>query len=329
MQPTRNRLFALLTSVCALVAALGAVELGLRLGGFRYHLYPERIEFGWPNPQELEEGFVEDDDLFWVHPDYARRLRPPGIVGPTAVFLGDSCTELGNYDTHLARLAAQRLAGWRPSFVKIGVAGWSSYQGLNALRRDIVPLAPRLVTIYFGWNDHWVGFGIEDKEVARVKARTPGAFDGLRVVQAAQKAWVALRGRGAPGLRVAPEDYRRNLESMIDLARAHGIVPVLITAPTSHRVGQEPQWLSKRHLPDLNRLVPLHREYVMLTREVAREREAPLCDMAAVYETYSPRELEEYFWEDGIHLRSEGNRVFADLLFDCLRSHDLLELLVP
>jgi lysophospholipase L1-like esterase len=51
---------------------------------------------------------------------------------------------------------------------KFATSGWSSWQGLQALRRDIAGLRPSVLTIYFGWNDHWVGFGVEDDEVAEI-----------------------------------------------------------------------------------------------------------------------------------------------------------------
>jgi hypothetical protein len=44
--------------------------------------------------------------------------------------------------------------------VKLAVGGWASEQGLRQFRRDVLPLHPRVVmTIYYGWNDHWIAFG--------------------------------------------------------------------------------------------------------------------------------------------------------------------------
>ena len=34
--------------------------------------------------------------------------------------------------------------------------------------RDVVPLRPRVATIFFGWNDHWDALGTEDKRVAEL-----------------------------------------------------------------------------------------------------------------------------------------------------------------
>jgi len=331
MSRRRKALFVPAALLLGLLVGLTLLEFGLRAAGFSYRLYPERIEFGWPDPQALREMFVEDEELFWVLEDYRQRLDPPGIVGPTLVLMGDSCTELGNYDMFLARMMRQRFPRWRESFVKVAVSGYSSYQGLRQFERDVVPLEPRVVTILYGWNDHWVGFGIEDKQVAQLKSRTPSRLESLRLVQLTNKAGVSLIARESADVpaRVSPDDYRRNLEGMIELARSNQIIPVLLTAPTSHRRGREPEHLAERHLPDLGRLVPVHREYNDIVRDVAHTRGVVLCDMAATFSELPGDELEQvYFWEDGVHMRQVGNRFLAERLFECLERSDLLHQLV-
>jgi hypothetical protein len=108
------------------------------------------------------------------------------------------------------------------------------------------------VTLYFGWNDHWVGFRIEDKEVHLL--RVPGLpwLSRLRTVQLLSKALVGWRvrtGTDRPN-RVSPADFRENLRAMARISREHGIVPVFIAAPTSHEVGREPEYLGERFLRD-------------------------------------------------------------------------------
>ena len=44
----------------------------------------------------------------------------------------------------------------------------------------------------------------------------------------------------------------------MEICRANDITPVLVTAPTSHRLGEEPSFLLKRWLEDLSQLVPKH-----------------------------------------------------------------------
>ena len=152
------------------------------------------------------------------------------------------------------------------------MAGWSSYQGRRQLERDVAPLRPRVVTLYFGWNDHWIGFGIEDKNVARVKAVFSSRWSRLRLVQLATKATVALGSRDtAYPNRVSLADFGANLRAMVRQARSRGIRPVLVTAASAHVAGEEPEQLTERWLRDLSELVPLHRSYVAAVRAVAAE----------------------------------------------------------
>ncbi|MEM8995652.1 MAG: SGNH/GDSL hydrolase family protein [Acidobacteriota bacterium] len=155
-------------SASTLLFLLAVLEMTLRLSGFSFVLYPEDIEFGRPDPVMLEVGFTPDDDLFWVTRDYGQKLEELRQKKPPLLLLGDSCTHLGRWDRALAGLAEDRL-GRRPRFGNLAVAGWSSYQGRRQVERDVPALEPRVVTVYYGWNDHWIGFGIEDRNVARVR----------------------------------------------------------------------------------------------------------------------------------------------------------------
>ena len=310
-----------LALLAAIVAVLVAVaELTLRATGFSYVLYPEEIEFGRPEPVLLETGFVEDDDLFWVTKDYRQKLERLRRDRPQVIFLGNStvaieCTLL---EAPLDSCGAIRMWNILGAYGNLGVAGWSSYQGRRQLERDVAPLGPRVVTLYFGWNDHWIGFGIEDKNVARVKAVFSSRWSRLRLVQLATQATVAVGSRDTdyPN-RVSRADFAANLRAMVRHARSRGIRPVLITAAASHVAGEEPKELTERWLRDLSELVPLHRSYVAAVREVAAAEGADLCDPEAELGALSRAELGRLFRADGIHLTAEGDRRLAEILYDC------------
>lgn len=313
----------LLAVTVALFAAV--VEIGLRLTGFSYVLYPEEIEFGRPDPVLLATGFEEDEDLFWVTPGYEEKLERLRENRPAVLFQGDSCTHLGHYDEELARIVLER-RGVELRYGNLGVAGWSSYQGRRQLGRDAAPLAPRVVTFYYGWNDHWIGFGIEDKNVARIKAIFSRRWSRLRLVQLATQGIVAIGARQtAYPDRVSLSDYRDNLRWMVRHARSQGIRPVLITAASAHVPGEEPEELGGRFLRDLTELVPLHASYVAATREVAEGEGADLCAPAAVFAALPRGALERLFQADGIHLTSEGDRRLAEVLYDCFESRGIWE----
>ncbi len=302
---------------------MAVVEVTLRLTGFSYVLYPEDIEFGRPDPVLLKSVFREDDELFWVSRDYPERLERLGAERPRLVFLGDSCTQLGRYDRELARLVAER-GGAELAYGNLGVAGWSSFQGRRQLERDVLPLTPAVVTLYYGWNDHWVGFGIEDKSVARVKAVFSSGWSRLRLVQLVTQATVAVGTlRSAYPERVSRDDFVANLRAMVRTSRHRGVRPVLVTAASGHVRGAEPEHLGERFLRDLGELVPLHRSYVAAVREAAAAEGADLCDPAAALEELPRERAAALFRSDGIHLTEAGDRWLAQVLDGCFEERGL------
>lgn len=321
----------LLVAFTSLVFSLGLIEIALRAVGFSYRLYPEKIEFGWPNPTAMQDHYQPDQDLLWVPKDYSERIRQLKADPPAVIFTGDSCTEFGTYDSFF-KLHAER-AGLPPfKAEKLGVGGWSSYQGLQQLKRDIAPIRPKIVTIYFGWNDHWIGFGIQDKEIAKLRSPLYTVLEHSRLTQLITKAALSNKVEGTKlPLRVDVKDFAANMREMVTIARAAGITPVLLTAPSSHRVGKEPEYLRKRHMKDLQNLVPIHGQYVDAVRSVASEMGAPICDLFADFSEIAEEDLvRKYFNKDGIHLTKgpgEGYDKLAELLFRCFERQGLTELL--
>ena len=305
--------------VVSLVLSLGVTEVVLRAVGFRYQIKPERVEFGWPPPVTMENMYRTDPTLFWVTRDYPEKLRQLERGGLDIAFLGDSCTEFGTYPGRLLAALRERHPDTTIEAENFGVGGWSSYQGLQQFRRDILPLQPRVVTFYFGWNDHWIGFGIEDKDLAPPDEAEFG-WGRLRLSQLVLKAQLGYRTRrqGYRPERVAPRDFRRNLQAVVRLARDNGIVPVLLTAPTSHAEGREPAYLTDRWLRRLEDLVPLHQRYVSIVREVAEAEGAVLCDLARDFESFPREQLAgELFLADGIHPTPAGDDEFSKFLLRC------------
>jgi lysophospholipase L1-like esterase len=332
----RRTLFALLAVAVGVVGALLAAEVGLRLLRFEFALHPTAVQFGWPDPVTIEERYRLDRDLLWVPKDYYERVRQWTDRSPTIAHMGDSCTEFGRYDEHLAALVrghAAPSAGEGYSFVNLGVGGWSSYQGLAQMRRDVVPIRPAIVTVNYGWNDHWRSYGMPDREIGDFVQDQPSWMQlssRLRITQLLMKATLSRHRRSVELHSETPErvslpDFAANLTAMVVVAREHGIIPVLLTAPTSHEVGQEPEYLAPRWLHDLDRLVPLHREYAAAVREVSRSHDVVLVDLHAIFDAMPAAERAGYFNDDGIHLNEPGNAKVAEIMFEHLLMHGLLE----
>jgi lysophospholipase L1-like esterase len=322
MSPWIKRALLVLVS---LALALGLSEIALRVAGFSYHLRPEQVQFGWPKTlASLGDEYRTDPYLLWVHSDYDQRLARARAERPAFAFLGDSCTDYSQYPAMLLAQLGERRPGHPWTGVNLGTAGWTTFQGLRQLRRDVLGVHPRIVTIYYGWNDHWIGFGLPDEDVASLLHRTGSGTQDLRLVQLGQKAWVAAH-RSDDNRRVPLPEFRHNLHEMITLARSQGIEPVLITAPTAHEKGNEPQYLKGVWIHRLEDLVPLHQEYVGAVRGVAQDDRAVLCDLAASFATIEPQRRTGLFLKDGIHLNRRGSQRAAGLLAECLEGAGVVD----
>lgn len=305
----------LLLAIGGIIAALAMAEAGLRVARFHFDLLPT-LQFGWPDPVALHDAFAPDADLVWVTRDYRETLRGARRTHPATVFMGDSCTQFGSYPSRtLAMLAAT--GSPLANGVKLGVAGWSSTQGLTQWRRDVLPLHPRVITVYYGWNDHWIAYGMTDPEIARAH-RLLGLAGVSRLAQLWLKLETNLAARRQPRPnRVPIHDYETNLADIAREATAAGVVPVLITAPSNHVPGHEPPYLAQRHVRALAELVPLHTEYTEATRSVAQLTGAHLCDAAAAFAAL-PEPHDRYFQKDGIHLTDAGDQEMARVVSGCL-----------
>lgn len=302
-------------AAAGVLLALGTAEGTLRIAHFHFDLVPS-LQFGWPDAVALREAYTSDPDLVWVTRDYRERLRQARRTHPAIVFMGDSCTEFGTYPARV--LTMQRAAGSSlATGVVLGVGGWTTEEGLEQLRRDVIPLHPNVVTLYFGWNDHWVAMGLTDPEVVRA-----GRLRRLAQVSRVMQLWLRLKtnmaARRVPQPnRVPLARYEANVRSLVAEARRAGITPIVITAPSNHVQGHEPPYLARRHVRALAEVVPLHTRYVEATRAVARETGAVLCDAAAAFDAL-PASRDRYFQKDGIHLTEAGDEAMAGVLAGCL-----------
>lgn len=319
---TRSRiaLQRLGTMMVGILVALLLAECALRLVGFEFTLYPSKVQFGWPDPVTINQMYRPDPDLLWIPKDYAAGLKSVVDTHPSLVLMGCSCTQFGKYDKFLAEAILANRPKSSFTFVNLGVGGWSSHQGLRQLERDVVPMKPRVVTIYYGWNDHWCTFGLSDKEIGRFNLQhrlLTMLSSKSRVAQLINTVCFSGTSKGVTAQqRVSIDDFRYNLTQMVRIAKEHSIVPVLLTAPTSHRVGKEPVYLAYRWLEKLSDLVPLHRAYVNAVRDVALENDVHLVDLYGLFSKLSEVDLSASFTADGIHLTEQGDRRIAQYLYE-------------
>jgi len=308
----------------SLVAGLLLAEGILRLAGVDYPLYPKVDK---PlEPFFKEPAFVEDEQLFWVKEGYAQALKQARMERPALALMGDSCTEDGKYAGALLKELASR-GRTMSGYVNLGVGAYTSFQGMRQLQRDTLPLQPRVVTLYFGWNDHWINNDITDAQVADMLENPFFGLRDLRLVQLLHRALTLGSREEIIGfgqrMRVPLLEFKQNLRYMVHLARERRVDPVLLTAPTSHEPDTRKPPPGQEAPPDLKGAV--HLRYVQAVRDLAREDAVFLCDLHRAVADLPAAERARYFTGDGIHLSDAGGRLVARLLADCLEEAVLLD----
>lgn len=276
--------------------------------------------------------------------------------------LGDSCT-FGiisapervlayvpePYPQRLERLAAERLGASPVEVLNAGVPGYNSYQGLLLLRTRLRGLDPDLITVRYGWNDHFIS---GPREVTSSYRARDGAFAAavetfllrtalypftrrlafeLHALRAGPEAPPALPTEWTPSVPL--EDYRRNLRRIVELGREQGARVWLLTAPHAfvtdalHASSEElpmsvANLLAFNALPSFERLIEIHDAYNDATRAVGAELSVPVVDMDAVYRAHAGEPL--FLPTDVPHPTQEGHALEAETLYERLLAEGLL-----
>lgn len=285
----------------------------------------EVVEFG-ANEIKDKKFWIPDEDLFWVKKDYVLNLEEMARGQQSIVFMGDSCTEGGIWPYLLGDLVRQNAIGKQFRTVAVGTSGWSTYQGLVQLKRDIVSAKPKSIMIYFGWNDHWLAYGFSDKHMGDLLGILQSKIlKDLEITKIILRTILKIKS-SAEILRVRPDEFYENLTEIVKIAQKNQIIPILITAPSAQQAGQEPSQLQPRWIKELDQLIPLHEKYVQIVRQVAQENAVPLCDLSDNFSKLPILDRQKYFFsKDGIHLTNEGSQKAAQFLYQCIASGGLLE----
>lgn len=308
-----------------------SAEVLLRLIGFEFTSRVDSMAFTFPMDdynRDAAEPFLERDaELFWKPRPGVAGHNSLGCFGPeftTApanevcriVCLGDSCTHFGP-DPYPALLQSRlnESSADRYEVINAGVIGYTSHQGLTLLRTRVAEWKPQLVTVYFGWNDHWLARDFADKDQqqrlpALVELRN--ALDHSRVIQLLGRAAASVSAPVRPGLRVELPDYRANLEAMLSEASAMGARLILLTAPHALDIGIPAYLHTSGEVDDPALLVALHRGFNQVVRDVAAANKLTLVDLEAEFDA-APNKI-ELFDEDHIHLSAIGRQLVADRL---------------
>lgn len=297
--------------LASLLVVLLLAELVLRVTGYEYK--PLKLAVGNPDQRGThmfeEDQFVYDPNLIWrPRPGYsvfnAQGFRGPELAKPKPAderrlfTVGDSNTLgwAGERGSHWPASLQGELdhvdSGYR--VVNAGVWGYTSYQGIHRLR-ETLDYEPDWILISFGSNDaHPVsvtdeaflagaGWGrtftgwLEKLAVGRL------VLGGLRLAQGVAE---------ADTHRVPLEDYRRNLRTMVSLARGAGAQVALMTRPYMGPIPAQNRWKNHAHL------------YSAAAVEIAEELDLPVVDLYAEFKGRDALFADESHFTDEGHARA-------------------------
>jgi lysophospholipase L1-like esterase len=244
--------------------------------------------------------------------------KPEG--GMRVICMGDSCTAQGKppYSGRLhALLESDPPSDHAWEAFNMAVYGYSSIQGLRVFQKEARLLSPDVVTVYFGWNDHWIEPQTDRARMAVALPRWQALlYERLRSKRAFMLL-AHLAGRGehlavgrnaGPVFRVPPEEYRDVLVEFVEAIRDVGAHPILMTAPR----GKTDLNINHVRFPDRDvDLNQVHDEYVEITRAVAEAHDVVLLDLHRLWKDKRDGPL---FTSDGIHLTDAGLQRVAELL---------------
>lgn len=226
--------------------------------------------------------------------------------------------------------------------INAGVIGYSTLQGLRYLRREVLRWNPDVLLIRYGFNDHWVR---EPKYTIRPEPRNSAlrwmywqilrsrlhAFVKRSITALMESGGVALHvdatwppPDGAPSfeeMRVPPEEFVFNLRLMVEEARSHRAIPILMNAPAagiareSYRRHKEFTLFLKGtgYASDAD-IFRVHQRYNALVAQVAREENVPFIDLDAAFKA---RGREQFFaLTELTHPNEAGNSLIAEMVLD-------------
>lgn len=232
--------------------------------------------------QRGAEGATFIARILWSKPNRLVSASAAVAKPLRIVTLGDSITKgvrpgVKAEETFAARLeAGLRTDGVSASVVNVGIGGERTDQALKRLAKDVIAQQPDLVTIMYGTNDSYVDQG---KNASRITA----------------------------------EEYRANLVRLVDVLRAAGITPVLMT---------EPRWGKTAKLNGVGEHPNVRLEkYVEACRAVAKEKQTPLVDHYQHWNNAEAKGTDIGSWTtDQCHPNPDGHRVLSEIMLPVIRA---------
>lgn len=329
----------LMLSLVMTYLCFGSVEGFLAAINFRVNMAP--VVFALDNEAgqtEVSEGY-SDPELRWKFrkgEKYHGRMinslgyrdrevdpvKKPGTI--RVICLGDSVTAQG--EPGYSQLLNDRLNANPPTTnqweaFNMAVYGYSSMQGLRVFQLETYKLQPDFVTIYFGWNDHWLEMETDRTRMARkVNPLYGRIYNKLKekrifmlLTQLKNNPGIDIAARKKPGFRVPPDEYVQVMTELISEIRAVGATPIIITAARRDVHSTKVKFPEEYAKINFNEV---HDQYMELTRKIAADQHVEILDL---HRKFSDSQYDGYFMKDGIHFKQPGLEDIAEELDGTIR----------
>ena len=255
------------------------------------------------------------------------RFEPPDY---TIAFLGGSTTACAAVQEELrfpalvSKLLEER--GLKVNTLNAGRAGGTLHDSINILLNHVVQDHPDVIVVMHALNDtalirtdnykSRMGHEVSLTDVVKYLAQLGSIHSSL--IGLVRKA-VITTGNISPDpdqyinrpQTIDSEPFRARLNIFVEMCRAFGIKPVLLTQPFSPMIKNDltPDWMNPTALTAFNQVI----------REVVDKKNAHLVDLAAYIaeKGVTKDEVRKIFY-DGIHVTDYGSRIYAIYLADRL-----------
>jgi lysophospholipase L1-like esterase len=308
-----------------------------------FSLSPRWEGYRWDTYVRLDDWGLRNEHTPSSDPSRQRILN----FGDSTTF-GVSVPAERVYSSILQDLLDRQYPG-RFEVINAGVPGYSSRE----IRRQIEDagllerIRPDIITVYVGWNDHWLKRPPTDGArpaavswLAGLKARAATRLHLIRAAEALRETVArAVRGwmlkerrlaevadllRRSPDeerrailpqrMNVAPDEFEHNLNAIVNDARLRGC-SVIFLIPPSALADRLPEYVDRYPIVSP---VPFffHDAYRDLERNVGTAQGAVVIDLQPRFDAQKPSTL----FVDPIHPNADGHRIIAEALVPWIAS---------
>jgi len=215
------------------------------------------------------------------------------------------------YPYYLEQILDGREGGIDFDVINAGCGGYSSFQGLRFLERDLLKYQPNLIIVGFGINDSAVAIKYNDRRQAfHNGSRTDvlSFLEGSHFFRAFRGAIFFIISKFQNEKRVSAGDFEKNLKMLAKLAKEHDATVVFLQPA----------------LQDEGDIAPLGAEDMHAYGKVferLREEKYLVIDVASIFN--KAPDGARYF-VDVCHTNPAGNKLLAEEIYDAIHKNRLL-----